>query len=637
MTEAVLEPIIALVDSATPSEIRALRAFTEAEFKLPDGPRKGDHFDGNWPRWQGEMLEMMADPYWVEFWKTDSRQSGKTLLNFEAPLLFHLFEMKEDVICLVPEMAKAKMIWLKKIEPVISASRYAHLMPKSGKGSRGGGDVDLILFENGASMHFMGAGGADPPSSATARVVVITEANEMRISPTGDQGNPINAVRGCTASFGDRARIYGESIITTMECVTWLQITEVGSDTRPHLRCPYCSCYQFPVRDGLVGWQDAPDAIAAAESARYRCERKECGQLWTEADRKLALDASRLVHKGQSIDDEGVVHGDLPRTRTLGTRGNAMCHPMGTMADIAVKEWRAAKLGTETEEMALCQYTWAVPYVAKTAIEEISLEGLHAVSQRGRHDKTRVPAWAEFLTTTVDVQQDRHYWKTMAHGPDDRWAAVDWGYVGLVKSDDPKPSRAPTPEDRRHVLEEIDALCADGWQVDGTQDRMVPVAKGCDVGYLTAELIDWIKGRPDWYAMRGCGRDDIKGGGPKEEVPEHLLTWLEVTRPQGWSINLHRVNAHNVRTEVHAGLLRDANSAASGELPRGLMHLSGEVWDTSPTKKGKAAYWREARIRHDLLDCAVYGLALGRLWRVILRNIPVVQSAKTWFQKGKRL
>ncbi len=79
-------------------------------------------------------------------------------------------------------------------------------------------------------------------------------------------------------------------------------------------------------------------------------------------------------------------------------------------------------------------------------------------------------------------------------------------------------------------------------------------------------------------------------------------------------------------------------------MPRGLkandyllMHLSGEVWDTSPTKKGKAAYWRESRIRHDLLDCAVYGLALGRLWRVILRNVPVVQSAKTWFQKGKRL
>lgn len=632
-----MSPMLAFLEAASPAEVRALRSFVEAEIRLPDGPRKGDLFDGTYPRWQGMLLEMLADPFWREVWMTGPRQTGKTLLGFEAPLLHALFELREDVICLVPEMKKAEMIWRKKIEPVLRRSKYADLMPKHGAGSRGGGAFDLMLFENGCSMHFMGAGGADPPSSATARVVVITEANEMRISPTGDQGNPIDAVRGCTASFADTARIHGESIITTPDCITWKQITEIGTDTRVMLRCPHCFRYHYPERERLVGWKDAPDALAAGAAARYVCE---CGVRWDETDRARAIEDARLVHRGQEVDADGNVTGPMPRTRVLGVRWNAMCHPLRRMADIAEAEWNARKLNLESKEMELCQYFWAVPYVPKLAIEEISLEGLAAVSQRGKLGKATVPDWVEFLTLTVDVQNDRHYWLVMGHGPEDRWCIVDWGFVELV----PKHERQPTPEDRRRAQETIEAMAAQGWQVEGGGQRMSPVAKGEDVGYLTSELVGWIRGHADWFAMRGVGRDDIKGTGTKDELPEHLTTWLEVSRPAGWTIDLLRVNAHNVRTEVHAGLLREPGSAASGEIPRGLkgndyllMHLSGEVWDTSPAKKGKKPYWREVRIRHDLLDCAVYGLALGRYHRELLASKPVVVSLSGWGgKKGRR-
>jgi phage terminase large subunit GpA-like protein len=630
---SVLTPILALIAAASPAEVRSLRAFTEQEVELPDGPRKGDHWDGNWPRWQGRMLEMMMDPWWSEVWTTGPRQTGKTLLGFEAPLLHALFEMREDVICLVPEMKKASMIWLKKIEPVIRRSRYADQLPKTGAGSRGGSDFDIIVFANGASMHFMGAGGADPPSSATARVVVIT----------GDQGNPINAVKGCTASFGDRARVYGESIITTADCITWRQITEVGTDTRVMLRCPHCGHHQYPERERLVGWKDAPDAIAAAEAARYACLR--CDVLWTAADRDQAIDRAQLVHRGQTIDDDGTIHGEAPRTRVLGTRWNAMCHPMRTMADIGAQEWEARKLGTETEEMAMCQYVWATPYVAATRTISITNEGLHAVSQRGRFDKRTVPSWVQEIYAAEDVQGDRHYWLAMGVGPDDRWCIVDWGFEMLITKDDPRrkdnPDPAPTPKDRRRAQDAIDSTFAIGWQMEGQDDdRMSPSAKGKDVAYLTTELLPWLKGRPGWYAMRGVGKDDLKATGDKVDVPEHLQTWVEITKPNGWSTQLIRVNAHNVRTEIHAGLMRDSGAPASGELPRGLkandfllLHLSGEVWETP---QGKKAYWREVRARHDLLDCAIYALALSRVYRELLQRRPVAVSASQWFGQGRK-
>jgi hypothetical protein len=640
---ATLTPIVRFIAAASPAEVRSLRAYTEQEVELPDGPRKGDHFDGNWPRWQGDMLEMEMDPLWREVWTTGSRQSGKTLLGFEAQLLYALFELREDVICLVPEMKKAAMIWVKKIHPVIARSRYADLLPKVGAGSRGGSQMDIVVFGNGVTMHFMGAGGADPPSSATARIVVITEANEMRTSPTGDQGNPIDAVKGCTASFGERARIYGESIITTKDCITWKQITEVGTDTRVMLQCPHCQAFQFPVRDRLVGWREAADAIEASDRARYSCET--CDVNWTEEDRGKAIDAARLVHRGQSIDRDGVIHGEAPRTRVLGRRWNAMCHPTRTMAEIAAMEWEHRKRGADADEMAMCQYVWAIPYAATMRLEEITNATLSEISnKRGRHDKRQVPAWVHELYAGEDVQGDRHYWVVIGVGPDDRWCWVDWGYEMLVPADEDgkRPDRAPTPRDRRRAQDAIDSQMAIGWRVEGGDERMSPIAKGKDVAYLTSELLPWLKGRPGWFAMRGVGKDDFKIHGDKVDVPAQLQTWVEITKPDGWSQQLIRANAHNIRTEVHAAVRRDYGAPASAELPRGLKandflctHLSGEVW-TIPKEKHKKPHWKEVRVRHDLLDATIYALALSRCYHEVLAQHVVEVDASDWFGQGKK-
>ena len=55
--------------------------------------------------------------------------SGKTLHGFIIPLLYHLFEHNETVICGVPQMAMAKDKWRDETRPVIEASRFREFLP----------------------------------------------------------------------------------------------------------------------------------------------------------------------------------------------------------------------------------------------------------------------------------------------------------------------------------------------------------------------------------------------------------------------------------------------------------------------------------------------------------------------------
>jgi len=113
------------------------------------------------------------------------------------------------------------------------------------------------------------------------------------------------------------------------------------------------------------------------------------------------------------------------------------------------------------------------------------------------------------------------------------------------------------------------------------------------------------------------GKDLLKSLGKVVELPPEARAFVEVRQPDGWPVLLHNVIGDTVRRWVHAALLRDPYTPASGMLPRGLkandmlcLHLSGEV--DSEDKEGRT-FVREVRARHDLLDALLYAIALSRL------------------------
>jgi hypothetical protein len=167
------------LSQARPQRLRSMRQFAEEEVIIPDGPFAGRPFRCARQPYTGLWFDEVDSGRWTRCVATGPTQSGKTLSCFIIPLLYHLFEMGETVICGLPDMDMASDKWNMDILPVLEQSRYRDLMPQRGGGSRGG-KVESVKFTNGATLKFMSGGGSDKSRAGfTSRVVVVTETDGM--------------------------------------------------------------------------------------------------------------------------------------------------------------------------------------------------------------------------------------------------------------------------------------------------------------------------------------------------------------------------------------------------------------------------------------------------------------------------
>jgi hypothetical protein len=80
-----------------------MRAFAEEEIVIPDGPFAGRRFRCSRQPYTASWFAEVDSGNWSRYVATGPTQSGKTLACFVIPLLYHLFELQETVICGLPE------------------------------------------------------------------------------------------------------------------------------------------------------------------------------------------------------------------------------------------------------------------------------------------------------------------------------------------------------------------------------------------------------------------------------------------------------------------------------------------------------------------------------------------------------
>ncbi len=226
---------------ARPRRMRSMRAFAEQEIVIPDGPYAGRRFRCDRQPYTGLWFDAVDSGLWSRCVATGPTQSGKTLSCFVIPLLYHLFELEETVICGLPDMDMAADKWREDLLPAIEQSRYRDLMPSRGGGSRGG-RVESFQFRNGATLKFMSGGGGDKSRAGfTSRVVVITETDGMDQSGGNSrESDKITQLEARTRAYGGRKRIYMECTVSTEEGRTW-QEYQHGTRSRILLRSRYAS------------------------------------------------------------------------------------------------------------------------------------------------------------------------------------------------------------------------------------------------------------------------------------------------------------------------------------------------------------------------------------------------------------
>jgi hypothetical protein len=145
-----------------------MRQFAEEEIVIPDGPFFGRRFRCHRQPYSGLWFDAVDSGHWSRCVATGPTQSGKTLSCFVIPLLYHLFEQGETVICGLPDKDMAADQWREDILPAVEQSRYRDLLPRRGGGSRGG-RVESLQLANGATLKFLAGGAAIRAGPASRR------------------------------------------------------------------------------------------------------------------------------------------------------------------------------------------------------------------------------------------------------------------------------------------------------------------------------------------------------------------------------------------------------------------------------------------------------------------------------------
>lgn len=414
-----------------PKKIRTFQEFAEQEIVIPDGRYKNMKFSCDVMPWTREILRVFQEGKFIRYFFTGSRQSGKTLCAFQLPVMYHLFEIEEDVIVGVPKLDLAQGIWKKRLLPIIKKSKYAEYIPTKGAGSRGGHKFEEITFNNGATLRFLSKG-----MSYTARVIIFTEIDYMDTGGEASrEGSPIAQIEECASSYGARRRIYGEGITTLETGAAYQEVFITGTGTEIYLKCKKCNNWIVPKRDGLIGWQTAETEKDAARDARYECQ--ECKYPWTEEDRTQALKNPRIMSIGQTIEND-VVTGDPPDVFTFGMRWNRFHSSLSTMADIASHEWKVQRSEDPEDERGIFQYVWAEPYRENlSAIPSLSYRNI--LKKIGRYKQGEVPSDTQAITLGIDIGWYICWWVAMAWRADTSGFVIDYGALDVPQDFNSKP------------------------------------------------------------------------------------------------------------------------------------------------------------------------------------------------------
>lgn len=411
--------------SARSAGLRTIRRFAEEEIVIPDGPFEGQRFRCARQPYTGLLFDAIDSGIWPRIVATGPTQSGKSLSAFVIPLLWHLFEIGETVICGLPDMDMAGDKWREDILPAIESSRYREMLPVRGGGSRGG-RVESIQFLHGPTLKFMTGGGGDKSRAGfTARVLVVTETDGMdSAGKNSREADKITQLEGRTRAYGARKRIYLECTVSVEQGRTWREY-QAGTCSRIILPCPHCRGWVAPEREDLHGWQEAENVLAARRVASFFCPA--CGESWSDGQRRAANEAARLIHDGQEILIDGQASGDAKDTDTLGFRWSAVNNLFVAAGDLGGDEWKGARArDRENAEKELRQFVWCLPALP-ARLEILSLSEEAICRRQGDTDEGQIPAGTTRVTLGADCGKRWLHWVLCAWQDDARGRVVGYG------------------------------------------------------------------------------------------------------------------------------------------------------------------------------------------------------------------
>lgn len=276
----------------------------------------------------------------------------------------------------------------------------------------------------GVQVRLAWAGSATQLSSDQAGDIHVDELDRMATDVAGE-GDPLTLAKARGFTYRDRKILVTSTpkrgaidvekdeqtglefwkLADTLESPIW-KLWQSG--TRHHWAwpCPHCAEYFIP-RFKSLRWPEKSKAEEARRKAFVECPR--CGGVIEERHKEAMNARGVYVAPGQSIDKEGVVHGDPPKALTLSFWVSGLASPFVSFGERAAAFLEAVESGDQEK----------IQGVINTGFGELFAPGggeapeFSEVSERRRisaYRKGDVPADVVHLVITVDVQKNRLIW-----------------------------------------------------------------------------------------------------------------------------------------------------------------------------------------------------------------------------------
>jgi len=316
--------------------------------------------------------------------------------------------------------------WKVDFLPTIKAS-FPDMLPTKGPGSKGGAIKDSITFTNGSRLKFMSAGQGDAGlAGPTTRNLVMTEVDKYDTAGEASrEADPIRQMEARTNAFRDYGRqILMECTVSIPEGRIWQEIT-TGTDSRLYHPCPRCGQWATWEREHLVGWQDAADEFAAADSVGWACPA--CSEIFGDEERRQMHRQTLLVHRGQEVTPDGEITGAGPRTETFGLQWSAFDNPFVSTGRLGQDEWTAKRAANQdSAERAARQFVWAIPF-EPPEVDITQLDPALVAERQHAWKRGEVPSDTIGLAVGMDTGKRRLHWSTHAICADGSDAVLDYG------------------------------------------------------------------------------------------------------------------------------------------------------------------------------------------------------------------
>ena len=337
----------------------------------------------------------------------------------------------------------------------------------------------------GGRIDFVGANSPTDLSSRPKRIIIEDEIDKYPPS-AGAEGDPVKLAeeRASTYHAVGRAKFI-RTCSPTEEGVSRIDREYTASDRRKcFVACPHCGFEQVLTWAGVHWDQDATGSHLPA-SAGILCQGPDCGVIWSESDRRDALDALEFApDNGWRQTREFSCCDEAQAPAVWDDRGRAICKTCGLRAPYAghagfhvskfyskrhrlldvVKEFLEAQ--KEPELLRKWTNTALAEVWKPQGREEFDSSGL--ISRQEAYGPDDLPDRVMVVTGFADVQGDRLEVQLIGWGTDEE----AWPFLYEVINQDPAQPKA---------WKELDTLMLRVFQTRGGRKLRVS-AFGIDTG-----------------------------------------------------------------------------------------------------------------------------------------------------------